>query len=861
MNKLLFSALALIAFISAAAQQVHDLRCEHLDNPVGVDAPKPRFSWMLPDGVKAQTGWSVLVGTDSAAVARMEGKWFSGHSPSVMGFYSGERLKPCTRYWWRVRVNTDDGRLLDSPVARFDTGKMGNWEGWWIYDTKDLELRPAAAFRKDFQIRGDIAGATVYIAAAGLCEISINGKKVGDGRLEPAFTRFDRRVLYLSHDVTSLLREGVNTIGVLMGNGWYNHQAMAVWDYETAPWRHRPCFCLDLRIDYADGSAQTVITDKTWKTHLSEVTYNNIYVAEQVDGRQAQPGWDSPGFDDSSWSGVKLTVAPSEKIVSQQMRPIRDVDTLRAVNVRKLSDREYLYDFGQNISGVTELVISGEAGTTFRLRHGEFLRDGRVSTENIDYFYTSPTGRDEPFATDIFTLGGRGEEHFRQRFGYKGFRFVEVSADRPVIMDEDNLSAYFVHSDIPVRGRISSSNAVLNWIWRASCYSYLSNLAGYPTDCPQREKNGWTGDTNMAMDIGFYNFDPITVYAKWMEDHKDAQLPNGVFPNIIPSPGWGYDWGNGPDWTSTNIVIPWRCYLFYGDDTLLRGMYDNMKAYIGYIRRTWPGGLTDWGLGDWLPVKSTSTLELTSSVFYYDDVRTLAKIAALTGHDADAADFRALANIIRERINGKYFDKARGVYANGTQTEMAMPLYWDVVPEEDRQRVADNLAADVAARGLDVGLLGSKAILGALSSNGHLDLAFRMATSTEHPSWGYWMKNGATTFYENWHIERVRDLSMNHMMYGEINAWFYKALGGITPDELHPGFAEFNVRPGIPASLASFEAVHICPYGEIRSGWTSKGRVVTYTLTVPSNTIAHLTLPDGRQFDLHCGTYSYKLRR
>lgn len=247
--------------------------------------------------------------------------------------------------------------------------------------------------------------------------------------------------------------------------------------------------------------------------------------------------WSEPGYDDSGWSNVKLTVSPSETIVARQMRPVRDVDTLKAVSVTKLSDKDYIFDFGQNISGVTELRIKGERGMTVSLKHGEFLKDnGHVSTENIDYFYHSDTLK-EPFATDIFTLGGNGDESFRQRFGYKGFRYVEASIDRPAVLDENNLTAYFVHSDIPTKGHIHTSSEIINKLWKASCYSYLSNLVGYPTDCPQREKNGWTGDTNAAMDLGFYNYDPITVYEKWMDDHKDAQLPNGVYPNIIPSPG------------------------------------------------------------------------------------------------------------------------------------------------------------------------------------------------------------------------------------------------------------------------------------------------------------------------------------
>lgn len=844
-------------------ETIGDLRCEYLENPIGIDIPNPRLAWRLPLGVKEQKGYSIVVGTDSADVAKGRGDaWESGFVASceVLAEYAGKELESDTRYWWKVIAESGDSKSFESPVTYFETALMSvrDWRGWWITDTRDKDLRPAASFRKEFDLKGDIVSAKAYVAAGGLFELYLNGEKAGDDCLEPAFTRYDKTMLYVTKDITDLLHEGRNAVGVLMGNGWYNHQAMAVWDYETVPWRARPCFCADIRVRYADGTEQVVFSDKTWKTHLSSVIYDNIYTAAHIDGRLDINGWAEPGFDDKGWNGVRLTSAPAGRIASQTMRPVRDVDTLKAVSVTKLSDKEYVFDFGQNISGVTELNINGEAGTTLRLKHGEYLRGGRVTTENIDYFYRGDVEK-EPFAVDIFTLGGNGREVFRQKFGYKGFRYVEVSADRAVSLDESSLTAYFVHSDIPQTGYIHSSNEVINKLWKASCYSYLSNLVGYPTDCPQREKNGWTGDTNAAMDIGLYNYDPITVYEKWMGDHKDAQLPNGVYPNIIPTSGWGYDWGNGTDWTSTNITIPWRLWLFYGDSRPLFSMYENMKAYMDYIERTYPGGLTDWGLGDWIPVKSSSTLELTSSIYYHEDARIMARVAEITGHTEDAAHYEALAKLIRDRINEKYLDKERGVYATGTQTEQAMPLFWNVVPDEYRRKVAANLASMVKENGLDVGLLGSKAILGALSDNGYLELAFSLATSTEYPSWGHWLANGATTFYENWNLDNIRDLSFNHMMYGEINAWFYKALAGFLPRESEPGFREFDLRPGFPQGLSSFEASHVTPNGEIHSSWKRKGSRITYTVTVPSNSVAHLELP-GVSETLACGTHEFTFK-
>ena len=349
----------------------------------------------------------------------------------------------------------------------------------------------------------------------------------------------------------------------------------------------------------------------------------------------------------------------------------------------------------------------------------------------------------------------------------------------------------------------------------------MDNLFGYPTDCPQREKNGWTGDAHIAIETALYNFDAITVYEKWLLDFIDEQRENGVYPCIVPTSVWGFDWANGVDWTSASIIIPWEIYRFYGDETLMRRMYPSAKKYVAYIESISKDNLTDWGLGDWIPVRSKSDVTLTTSIYYYTDVSIMAKAAKLFGYVDDAVYYEALADRIKESINDRYLDKETGLYASGTQTELAMPLYWNIVPDGYREKVAEQLNRRVVQDSchIDVGLLGSKALLGALSDNGYPETAYRVATQETYPSWGYWIKNGATTLHENWRIDVVIDNSLNHIMFGEIGAWLYKTLGGLRIDESNPAFRHVSLRPYFPENLDYLEIEHETPYGCISTSW------------------------------------------
>lgn len=850
----------------AKKSQPQKLTIENLINPIGIDAPVPRFKWQIIDTrqVALQRAYRIRVGTDSVAVAHRKGRyWDTGivQGGQMQVLFSGKKpFSPFTRYYWTVQVWDQHGKKSRiSPVATFETGMMEikNWQGSWISDSNDISFKPAPYFRKVLKPSAKIKIARAYITAAGLFELSINGNRVGNHRLDPMYTRFDKRNLYVTFDLTSMVQSDSIAIGVLLGNGWYNHQSTAVWNFDKAHWRNRPRFLMNLRLIYEDGTVETISSGPDWKTSTGAVVFNSIYTGEHYDARLEQKGWNSPGFNDSAWEQAISVPAPSENIVSQALEPIRNVEEISAKSMRKINDQTFLFDLGRNIAGVSRLTVKGQQGTIIRLKHAELLDStGMVDQSNIDVHYR-PVGDSDPFQTDIFILRGEGDETFSPRFNYKGFQYVEVRSDKPISLSENSLSGYFMHSDVAVTGHISCSNPIINKIWAATNASYLSNLFGYPTDCPQREKNGWTGDAQIAVETGLYNFDGITVYEKWLADHCDEQQPDGILPSIIPTAGWGYSWGNGPDWTSTIAIIPWNIYLFYGDSRLLIDCYENIKRYVDHITDISKDGLTDWGLGDWISVKSVTPKEFTSSIYYYTDALILSKTAKLLGHDEDHEKYLVLSKKIADAINTKYLNRETGIYGSGFQTELSTALYWGIVPVEMRSKVAENLKNRVIADNnhIDVGLLGTKAILNALSENGYADLAYTLASQETFPSWGYWIANGATTLQENWPLKSSSDISRNHIMFGEIGAWFYKALGGIKPDPDQPGFKNIILEPHFVTGLTHFEASHTGPYGEIVSSWKREGNKIIYTVVIPPNSTATLRLENGKVMMLGAGKH------
>jgi alpha-L-rhamnosidase len=836
----------------AAPVQVDRLRCEYLENPLGIDAAKPRFDWLMRSDERGQRqiAYQVLVAGSPESLQQDQGDlWDSGRIESDRSLqieYAGKPLASHQQCWWKVRVWDKDGQPSDwSKPGLWSMGILdpAEWHAKWIAYTKDLpydvewtQSAPSPVFRKTFEIKQPIRSASVSVCGLGFYELYLNGGKVGDHVLDPAFTRYDKRALYVTYDVTDQLKQGRNAIGAMLGNGWYNSHTRCEWNFDKAPWRDRPRLLVQLHVVLADGTEQTVVTDESWRATIGPVVRDAIRNGEVYDARREMPGWNAPGFDDSAWATPEVVPAPKGVLRAQTLAPAKVMKTLTPVSVTESKPGVFIVDMGQNMAGWAQLKVAGPAGTRVVMQYGERVGpDGHLDNAEIAKFIYKG-----PFQTDAYILKGQGEEVWEARFSYYGFRYIEVTGfpGKPTV---DNFRGRVVHTAFDSAGSFECSNELLNKIQQMTLWSYRANFVdGYPTDCPQREKNGWTGDAHIAAELAIYNFDNTAAYEKWMNDFDDAMMPDGTLPGIVPSSGWGYAWGNGPAWDSAYLLIPWYLHEYCGDNRVLTEHYNGMKRYVDNMTAHAKGNLVDHGLPDWLSPKTPTPAVVTSSGYYYVDSQIVAKIAAMLGKTDDAKKYNDLADAIRLAYN-KTLYKGNGIYANGSQTALSCPVYQGLVDPKEKDRVVAELAANVHRSDdhLDAGFLGMKYLLPTLSGNGRHELAFRIATQTTPPSWGDWIKRGATTLWEDWGDGSSR----NHYAFGVISAWFYQSLGGINIDPLQPAFKHSVIRPRPVGDLQWANAEHESPYGPVACRWRIDGKRLAVNVTVPPNTTADVYVP------------------
>jgi len=847
---LCFGLLLALALPAWAVLSPERLRCEYLDNPLGIDTPQPRLSWVLESKQRAQTqtAYQILAATTESALKAETGDlWDSGKVTSdqtLQVVYAGKTLSSSQRCYWKVRVWDKDGKgSAYSRPAFWEMGLLApqDWQGQWIARTTDINARPAPLLRHAFTLEGKIKQARAYICGLGYYELHLNGKKIGDHLLDPGYTRFDKRALYVTYDVTDAVRRGKNAVGVILGNGWYNVQTRAVWGFDKAPWRAAPKLLMRLRVEYTDGRVETIGTDSHWNTSTGPITFDSIYGGETYDARAEKPGWDTPDYDDSAWSMAQAVAAPGGKLAAQMMPPIEADRIIKPVKLTEPKPGVFVFDLGQNFAGFAELDARGPAGTTVVLKYGERLdKNGLLDRAAIQQHVASVDPKQQ-FQTDTYVLDGKSPlPHHVPRFTYHGFQYVEVTGfpGKPKL---DALRGVFIHSAIPVAGEFECSNPLLNRIWSATRWAYLSNLQSIPTDCPHREKNGWTGDAQLAAEQGLFNYAPAAFYTKWINDLGDEQRPTGELPGIVPTCGWGYDWGNGPAWDSAFLLIPFYLYEYCGDTKVLCDHYAGLKRYVDYLTSKAKGGIVDIGLNDWAPYKTTTPADITSTAYYYRDTQIVALAARLTGDEAAARKYTDLAAGIKRAFNGKFYQPDTGRYGNGSQTSLSCALYQGLVEPENKPRVVDNLVAAVEKTNghIDTGILGAKYLLNALLENGRADVAYRIASQQDQPSWGWWIEQGATTLWEQWNGADSR----NHIMFGDISAWFYKALAGINPNPAAPGFKHFIVKPNLVGGLTSAQASYDSVRGRIVSDWKVKDRRLELTVTIPANTTATVYVP------------------
>ena len=804
------------------------LKCEYATNPLGIDQLEPRLSWELQSDQQGQrqTAYQVLVASSLENLQNNRGDiWDTGEiesAQSVQIMYRGKPLESRRRYYWKVRIRDKDGSL--SPWSHYAWWEMGllnatDWQARWISAPRVFDWNkragarqnmikaappvhddPAPILRKEFLVPKKLQSARVYICGLGYYELYLNGKKVGDHVLDPPFTAYVRRVLYVTYDVTELLRRGENAIGVMLGNGWYNMFTRAVWSFDRAPWRNDPTLLCQLVLTYEDGSQQIIVSDSTWKCAPGPVTFNSVRQGETYYATLEPAGWNQPGFDAEKWYAVRVVPGPTGKLRACMMPPIKIVQEICPQRINKIDDQTYVLDFGQNIAGFVKLKVHGKRGQKITLKYGERLdAQGRVDQAEIDIYV-----REKRFQTDVYIMNGAEEENWHPRFTYHGFQYVEVHGF-PGVPNKENIRACVVHTVFDTAGYFKCSSELLNRIQQNTLWSYVNNFHGFPTDCPQREKNGWLDDAQLASETGLFNFQSQSAYVKWIDDMLDSQTSSGAIPPIVPSSGWGYQWNIGPAYDNAMIILPWNLYLYSRDMGILKRAYPGMKRYFENYRRQEKKHLIDLGLGDWCTAKTQTPTMATATAYYYLEAKLLARIARLLDKKEEAQQYARLAGDIKAAFQQNFLHTKNDTVA--TQTALGCALYLGLVDSADTGQVLNQLISRLAAdkMNLDFGIIGAKAVLNALTLCGEPDAAYRIVNSTRYPGWGYWVKQGATTLWETWNGKK---LSLDHILFGDVSAWFYKTLAGIRPDPEQPGFKHFYVTPFFPADLKWVKAGH-----------------------------------------------------
>ena len=653
----------------------------------------------------------------------------------------------------------------------------------------------------------------------------------------------------MTYDVTESLEKGANVLAAVLGNGWYNCFAEDPWNTRQATWRSSPKVIAELHIEQANGSTRVISTDRTWKSSKGPITYNGIRNGEFYDAGLEMPGWNDIGFSDSNWEGVYITRPPGGLLKSFEMQPIRKTMDLKPVRKWKSPSGTWVFDTGQNASGIARIKVKGKKGTEVIIRYTDTLEEDGVSINQRAIGGFIKSGE---FQTDKYIKGSDETETWSPVFVYHGFQYIEIEG-LDYEPDLDTVTAVIMNTDFKKRGSFECSDDLLNTVQKLCWWSTISNYHSIPTDCPHREKKGWTGDASLSSEQTLINFDPMAAYYKWMDDFRDAQKPKGCVPCVVPSTGWGYGWGNGPDWSSALTLIPWYTYLYCGDVNILKRNYDIIKKHCDFMLTMAEGYIVNYGIGDWCPpfegraisVNMSSfkaPTELTDTAYFYNSADIISRIAEILGCSDDVAKYKELAIKIKKAFREKFFDKKLMKVAGDCQTSTACMIFQGLAEEDEREPLLELLIKQIEELDwhLDFGILGNKYVMHTLGDTGNGSIGFRMLAQRTFPSPKRWIDLGATTLWECWNGGG----SHNHHMFSDLSAFMYKYVGGISPDENSPGFKHISLRPAVDCGLEYAAVSHESMYGLINCRWTNKEGKITISLEIPAGTTASLYIPE-----------------
>jgi len=870
------------AVMAGSSVSVKQPRCEYRVNPLGIDVVKPRLNWILQSSERGQkqTAYRVLVASSRKKLTSDEGDlWDSGKvesDRSIHVVYEGRPLESRMRCWWKVRVWDGAGKASAwSEPAMWSMGLLqpGDWKAQWIADAKDATVNeagpmPATMLRKSFKIDGPVKRATVYVTGLGLYELHLNGRRVGDHILAPEFTVYDKRIQYQTFDVTDLLVSGENAVGAILGDGWHGEYFFGMpLRQAQRPFGGRRGFIMRLDVELVNGTAQTIVTDKSWRsTRDGPIRSGSLYDGEVYDARMEMPGWDRPDFEDGAWKqAVVADYLAGANLVWQPSEPIRVVREMEPVKMTEPTPGVYVFDLGQNMVGWCRLKVHGPAGTTVTLRHAEMLNDdGTIYTANL-------RGAKQ---TDRYVKRTDGEEIYEPHFTYHGFRYVELTGTyykpwrymppyKPSISDV--LGRVF-HSASPDAGRFQCSNDQINKIMHMIVWVQRGNMHGIPTDCPQRdERAGWMGDIQVFSQTAIFNMDMAGFFGKWVRDVRDSQADDGRYPNFAPMDHNRWR-GGTPAWADAGTVVPWRMYQNYGDTRMLEEHYESARRWVDSIHSKNPNLLWEHDLGDkfndWLN-GDTLAMEgwpkrgggvpprVLATAFFAHSTEIVAKMAAVIGRTDDAKKYGRLFEGIKAAFNEKYVQPDGRIEGN-TQAGYALALRFNLLPDELRPKAAKHMVEEFKRYNghMSTGIQTSHRLMLELSRNGYNDEAYRLLNLKTLPSWGFMLEQGATTIWERWDgyvkgrgFQKPTMNSFNHWALGAVGEWMWRNIIGLNPDETKPGWKHFVIAPlpggGLTWARGEYQSIR----GTIISDWRLENGSFRLDITVPVNTNATVYLP------------------
>lgn len=762
----------------------------------------------------------------------------------LVDFSDGQQRELLTGASWKVATGEQTGWRetgFDDSAWPSVTVLAPYGQGPWGANVSvAARENPAPLLRKQFTLDKPVTRARVYLSGLAYYDAEINGKRIGDQVLDPGFTDYDDTVLYAVHDVTTLVTKGANAFGVTLGRGFFGMVSPNVWRWERPPWHGEPKLLAQLEIDHPDGSRTVVGSDSTWRMIEGPTLSNSLYTGETYDARKAPHGWSSPGFDDRTWRAPAVQPAPKGRLRAQQHEPIRTVATVTPTAITEPRPGVFVVDMGRTMSGWARLSVNAPAGTVIRMLYGETVNpDGTVHMVNGHV----AGGRVQ---LDEYVCAG-GRESWEPKFSYKGFRYVQVTgtAGRPDVVGR------LVHSDVPEVSTFRCSEPMFEQLDRAMRRTVLNNLHGIPTDTPTYEKNGWTGDVQVALPAMLHEFGLARFFTKWAGDLSDSQDQAGQLPVIVPSGGWGYrELAPAPEWTTVYPFLLREMYRVYGDERIVADHWPALIRYLDWEIGRLRDGLAVTALGDFLapgtdglPPEDT---RLTATAYLYRSLRDTAELGDLLGHGDVAARYRAVATDLKTAFNAAFLD---GHYRTAKdpgyrQTSNAIPLAFGMVPPGSITTVAASLADHLRANGnhLNTGALGTSVLLRALTDNGHADVAHAVATERTYPSWGHWLDNGADTMWEMWD---AGTRSRNHYFKGTITQWLYENVAGVRPGDA--GYRTFTVRPDATVSLNWARTEIDTVRGRVSAGWAKVGDTFRLTVDVPVGATAEVHVPATRR--------------